>query len=234
MKPPQISVCIAYRDREALRVQNCLASLDQQSFRDFEVVFVDYGSQPERASEIKEICNTFPNVRHFYFDSRGQFWNPALALNYAIAQAKGETVLVLDVDLMVLPDFLEKCQKTHQVIEFLTFDYVDLKPGFTQYAQLASQKEVLIQPKQIKPVNGALLLARQFLLAAGGYDPYFFIWGELDLEILDRLEALGLQNAICRQQISLCFINGILLAIGICPKAGRPSLWPTVPKTGPP
>lgn len=96
LSAPRISVLIPTRDRRELLLA-CLASLREQTYRDFEVVVVDDGSTDgtERLAPRVEIYARTPpmGVGH--------------ARNVAISLARGEFLYVLDSDDWLAPDALE-------------------------------------------------------------------------------------------------------------------------------
>src|SRR5688572_10716527 len=102
-----LSIVFGFRDRDVQRVERCLASLAQQTFTDFEVLFVDYGSQRQTAQAVQKVVEQHTFARYIYTETRGYPWNRSHALNIGGKQAQGEYLLTNDVDMMFLPNFLE-------------------------------------------------------------------------------------------------------------------------------
>lgn len=88
---PKVSIVIpAYNEGE--RVVSALKAALNQDYPDFEVIFVDDGSEDdtyERASSLKD-----PRLRTYRVEHGGK----ARALNFALSKAKGEIIVTADAD----------------------------------------------------------------------------------------------------------------------------------------
>jgi glycosyltransferase involved in cell wall biosynthesis len=101
---PAVSVCIpTYNRRHYL--EQTLASIFAQTYKDFEVVVVDDGSTDGTAEMIK---NAGYNVRYFWQENAGD----AVARNTLIELAKGHYISFIDSDDLLMPDALERMVKT--------------------------------------------------------------------------------------------------------------------------
>ncbi|MBT1071832.1 glycosyltransferase family 2 protein [Pelotalea chapellei] len=95
-----ISVIIPAYNAEA-HISEAIASVQSQSFKDYEIIVVNDGSTDGTAQIIRQ---QFPNVRFFFIRNSGV----AAARNFGISVSKGEFVAFLDADDRWLPDKLEK------------------------------------------------------------------------------------------------------------------------------
>ena len=93
---PAFSVVIPCRDRAHL-LHRALASLDRQSFRDFETIVVDDGSREDLAA----VAAGFPGLRVRLLAGRGRGANPAR--NLGTDAARAAYVAYLDSDDVFLP-----------------------------------------------------------------------------------------------------------------------------------
>lgn len=100
-RAPKVSVVIPTWNRCDLLLE-CLASLDRQSFRDFEVVVVDDGSTDGTSETLHR---DRPAVVVVTRERNGGF---AEAINAGIALATGEFFFLLNNDMTLEPDCLEK------------------------------------------------------------------------------------------------------------------------------
>lgn len=81
-----------------------LKSLEDQTYKDFEVIIVDDGSTDGTESFISEYSNTSDlQIRYFWKENGGK----QTALNLAIKKAEGEFFLILDSDDWLLPHALK-------------------------------------------------------------------------------------------------------------------------------
>ncbi len=101
------SVVIPTYNRQPI-LEKCLRAIEQQSLpanspvEGYEVVIVDDGSTDGTVRWLEESAAEFPHVRLFEQDHKG----PAIARNFGVREAKGDTIIFIDSDLVVLPDFL--------------------------------------------------------------------------------------------------------------------------------
>lgn len=109
-KTPEVSVVIPVFNRpELLRV--VLEGLQNQSFRDFEVLVCDDGSTESLDNVIEVAALSLPGLQHLGQPNRG----PAAARNLGTRHARGEIVLYLDSDIVLIDDRL--LEKLHRALE---------------------------------------------------------------------------------------------------------------------
>jgi glycosyltransferase involved in cell wall biosynthesis len=97
---PLVSVIIPTYNRAGL-VQEAIASIEAQSFRDFEILVVDDGSTDDTA----EALASLKGIRVLRYDCRR---GVAAARNLGIAEARGEWLAFLDSDDLWLTDKLAR------------------------------------------------------------------------------------------------------------------------------
>jgi len=101
-EPPLVSVCVAHFNRPAT-LRHTLESLEAQSFRDFEVVVVDDGSDEASRRGLEALTRHFPRVRLVF--------QPNLYLgaarNTGARNARGRYLLFMDDDNCAAPLELE-------------------------------------------------------------------------------------------------------------------------------
>jgi len=98
---PAVSLIILnWNGRELLR--GCLASVEAQTFSDFETIVVDNGSTDASVSMVEE---SFPNVRVIANDHNTGYCR---GNNMGMDVAGGELVVLLNNDAELAPEFLER------------------------------------------------------------------------------------------------------------------------------
>ena len=85
-------------------IGECLDSILEQTFRDYEVVIVNDGSDDDSLSVIKPYISKYDNFRVINQENQGV----VAARNRAIAQAKGKYIYPLDADDKIAPTCLQK------------------------------------------------------------------------------------------------------------------------------
>ncbi|NJN31650.1 MAG: glycosyltransferase [Synechococcales cyanobacterium RM1_1_8] len=193
------SIVIPTYNRKPI-LEKCLRALELQNGSDrysgYEVVVVDDGSTDGTVNWLKSSAE-FPHVRLLEQAHGGA----AAARNYGVNEAKGDTIIFIDSDLVVTPVFLES--------HALTLAEARLETGgdrfFTYGAVIntANFEQPTAEPYKITDFSAAFFatgnvaIARHWLLEAGLFDTGFQLYGWEDLELGVRLKQLGLKLIKC-------------------------------------
>ena len=97
---PRVSICVSVRD-EGVLLQNCLKHIYDQTFKDWECIVVDDGSQESMEPIVKE----FRDDRFLFYRFPENRGIPKGA-NYAYKLATGDYIGSLGVDELIAPDKL--------------------------------------------------------------------------------------------------------------------------------
>jgi GT2 family glycosyltransferase len=184
------------------RTLRAVSALEAQTLRPREILLVDDASDD---GSMELVAKRFPDVELVRLsENRG----PAAARNAGLSRAGTPLVLFVDHDLYLEPDALEKLvhawRETDATVvcprirllperEIVQADGAEphfigtlaLRNGFTRQGDAPSRAtEVRGAP------SGCLLVVRERVLAAGGFDELYFFYFE-DLEFSLRLRALG-------------------------------------------
>lgn len=190
----KISIILGYRNREADRVNKCLDSLDKQSHRDFEVLFIDYGSDEHFSNAIKPLVESYPFARYYYNHTTGMPWNRAHALNSGVRLAQNEYILFGDIDLIYSPKVLEalaeKASENTQVYSKVFF--LPREKNKLEQVMVGDWQNLPCSAEGGK--GGVHLVARKHLEEIRGYDEYYCFWGVEDRDLYGRLDQLGLES----------------------------------------
>jgi GT2 family glycosyltransferase len=209
---PKMSVIIANWNGKHL-LKDCLDALSRQTYRDFETIFVDNGSNDGSADYVS---SQFPEVKLLRLaDNRG-FTGANIA---GYEQAAGELIVLLNNDTEADPHWLEEIHRAAQVYEkagsfaskMMYFDDrnriencgFDLGIAGTT---LDLGRDELDGPKWAYPrtvfgaCGGAAIYRRGMLVDIGFLDPDFFlIYEDVDLSFRAQLrgyECVYVPNAI--------------------------------------
>ncbi len=196
---PAITIIYAYHNRDSRRVLLSLQSLQQQTNQGFEVVFVDYGSEPSYAQAVAEVVSTFDFASYHDVGHPGLLWNKSKALNYGIRQAKGDYVFIADVDILFHPDSVKLFHKIAAAEQGHLFNLAYLDENTTKQLDRSFYFETL-QVKHTGSVNGMILVSRTALEQVHGLDEFFHFYGSEDVDLFQRLEHAG-QELIHREEL---------------------------------
>jgi glycosyltransferase involved in cell wall biosynthesis len=106
------SVIVPVYDRPH-EVRELLQSLTRQSFKDFEVIIVEDGSQQRCEQEVDAFRDRL-DVQYFYKENTG----PGPSRNAGFAKARGEYLVVFDSDCIIPPNYftaVEEFMQSHPV-----------------------------------------------------------------------------------------------------------------------
>lgn len=200
-QPVFLSVVIPTYNRQPI-LEKCLRALEQQVFDQqliagYEVVVVDDGSTDDTVPWLQDQAAQFPHVRLFLQDHQG----PAAARNVGVEKATGDTIIFIDSDLVVTPQFLqahaEALQQGQQSLgsdRLFTYGWVINTANF---ADPTSEPFKVTDYSAAYFATGNVAIARKWLEQAGLFDTGFQLYGWEDLELGVRLKQLGLKLIKC-------------------------------------
>ncbi len=185
---PRVSVVVcAYNAADTL--EDCLTSLERQTYPDYEIVLVNDGSRDGTSV----LGHRHPRVRVIDLPNGGL----SAARNAGLAEATGEIVAYTDADVRADPDWL-----TFLVQPFLTSDVMAAggpnvvpsdDPPMAQCIARApgGPTHVLIDDRIAEHVPGCnMAFRRDALLAIGGFNPVYLRAGD-DVDVCWRLQSQG-------------------------------------------
>ena len=185
------SFLIPFRNREIERVENCLKSIATQTYKNFEVIFIDYGSDLEIAQKTREVVSRF-GYNYLYSDTRYMFWNQNHALNIGLNVAKNEYIIRLDVDIILPPNFLDKISNSINDIQFINCQCYYTDQNF-DYVNISKDKLAKLSISDFSATGLCMIVAKKYLLKINGFNEFYILWGFDDLDTTRSLQNLGLQ-----------------------------------------
>lgn len=197
------SIIYAYRNREINRIKISMESLALQKAKNFEVIFIDYGSDSEISDYLKMLLSSYNFVNYHYLPVSHKLWNKSKALNFGINKAKGDFVFIADVDIVFSPDAVEVLsnQTSLDVFSLFTMGYLDEKES----NKLTTGFEFKdLKPERFGVVNGMILTTKESLFKVKGFDEFFHFYGSEDVDLYSRLENAGYKSKLVR---NTCFYH---------------------------
>ncbi len=184
------SIVIPTYNRKPI-LEKCLIALEDQDYSgEYEVVVVDDGSTDGTVDWLQSV--NFPHVRVLCQDHQG----PSAARNLGVEQAKGDIVIFIDSDLVVLSGFLsaheaklQQGQKDTGGDRFFTYGRV---VNTANFENPTSEPYKITDYSAAFFATGNVAIARHWLIEAGLFDTGFQLYGWEDLELGVRLKNLGL------------------------------------------
>ncbi|OOV29302.1 hypothetical protein BXU11_05125 [Flavobacterium sp. LM5] len=187
-----ITILYPYRNRDLERVKRSLDSLALQTDHRFKVLFVDYGSSPQQASQMEQLINSYSFAYYIYTYTCMQPWSRAKALNVGLQQLATDFVFTADIDMIFSPHLVSILHEVKHPQKAVYF-----KVGFLSREESFSEKpfdQYIISFTSDVGAQGLSLFAVEALKAINGYDEFLHFWGAEDIDIHNRLEQLGLSS----------------------------------------
>lgn len=216
---PSVTIVIPTFNQAGLLGQ-CIESLSQTAYRNYDVLIVDNGSDEPEALKLLEALNERTNHRVARIPKKNGVFNFAGLMNEAVAQASGELVLLLNNDTKVIdPAWLG------QMVGYMSMDGVGsvgarlyFEDGTIQHAGIVhglndglvghafrharphdwGYMGFIRTAREYSAVTAACLLTPKALfLEMGGFDEANFAVAYNDVDYGFRLVERGLRNIYC-------------------------------------
>lgn len=197
-----ISVVIPTYNRLPI-LQKCLRAMEQQRWSpsspidDYEIVVVDDGSTDGTLDWLAAEADRLPHVRTIEQNHRG----PAAARNLGLTESRGDTIVFIDSDLVVLDDFLDCHARSLKAAQsqagsdaFFTYGRV---VNTCNFEQPTTEPFKITDLSRAFFATGNVAIAKHWLDRAGAFDERFTLYGWEDLELGVRLKQLGVKLVPC-------------------------------------
>lgn len=199
-----ISVIIpTYNEKEVL--EDCIQSLGEQTYKDFEIIVVDDGSTDTTSQMLRGASKTLPDFGFFEQQHKGA----GSARNLGAKHAKGQILVFVDADMTFDKDFLKNLVKPI-ITNSPTSDYVQARGTFSKEEFVSNWENVWARcwnvnegwedkrrhPKNYpdtQPVFRAILKSEFEKVGGftpGGYDDDWTLYKKLGYEAISAPEAI--------------------------------------------
>lgn len=199
-----LSVVIPTYDRLPI-LQKCLRALEAQQCLDdgddYEVVVVDDGSTDGTVDWLRDHQAELPHVRLVGQEHAG----PALGRNLGVDEARGDVIVFIDSDLVVVPDFLHHHARQLRASWERRGDRLCFTYGAVINTHNFEAPEA--EPHKLSDLSwayfatGNVAIDRGVLLASGLFDTAFRLYGWEDLELGERLRQMGVVLVRCPEAV---------------------------------
>ncbi|HLP75745.1 MAG TPA: glycosyltransferase, partial [Candidatus Paceibacterota bacterium] len=185
---PMVSVVISCHNY-ANYLPEAVASVRNQTYRNFEIILVDDGSTDDSPAVAKRLAaETTPDIP--FRIVRLEDVGPSAARRFGVAQARGKYYLPLDADDRIAPDFLARTVPVLEADATLGFAYVDTV-FFGEKQQRHHQPEYdFARLCQGNFISHTSLIRKAAFDEVGGYDPENWGYYE-DWDLWIRLGSKG-------------------------------------------
>ncbi|MEP7168920.1 MAG: glycosyltransferase [Bacteroidota bacterium] len=186
----KITLIYGFRNRDIQRVQRSLHSLSTQTKKEFNVIFLDYGSDESVSNEVKNILKNYSFEKYVYNDTRGMPWNRSHALNSGIQLSETNFVFTADIDMIFKNNFIEKLESLANDNTVTFFQVYYLPEKFSDWESMGSKTFEASK----KFALGLALLPVKIINEIRGYDEFYCFWGMEDNDLEHRLKSTGVKT----------------------------------------
>lgn len=190
----KFSLVVGYRNRDLDRVKRYLNSVKSQTVTNFELIFVDYGSDEPIAAKVKQLVNDYKFAKYIYNCTIGWSWNRSHALNTGLRIAKGEIIIFSDIDLIYSDNFLEHIAASVKENHHF-YQQVFWLPKNYNYWEKLLDKPLNFEASREGAKGGVHVASKEYLDKLQGYDEFYCFWGLEDHDLYDRLLNFGIKEA---------------------------------------
>ncbi|MEL7520147.1 MAG: glycosyltransferase [Cyanobacteria bacterium J06553_1] len=199
-RKPILEKCLLAMEHQVLRSPAADSADSAANVEGYEIVLVDDGSTDGTVEWIQSNAATFPHVKLYEQNHEGA----AIARNFGVQQATGDTIIFIDSDLVVLDGFLQ-----HHA-DALTGAYEQGNERVFTYGRVVNTcnfDEPTSEPFKVTDMSraffatGNVAIAKRWLLEAGLFDAKFTQYGWEDLELGVRLKNMGLSLIKCPEAV---------------------------------
>lgn len=110
---PLVSIILPVYNVEKY-VLHCLSSIDNQTYKNYEVLIIDDGSTDDSLSIVKNFCYTHDKFRFYVQNNLGS----GPARNNGLDHAQGELIMFVDPDDWIKPDLLQKLYEAQKTKDY--------------------------------------------------------------------------------------------------------------------
>jgi len=189
-----LTIIVPFRNRDLVRVQRFMESLEAQTRRSFVVIFVDYGSRASVARRARLLLEQYSFCQYVYSDTRGLPWNNSVPLNIALRRAETEYILATDIDIIFAPNFIETLLRVQNGHRILNCKPISLPRDFEDWQNIATYADRLPRGQHKAQLGVCQCYPRSAAIELRGYDEICEYYGGQDHDIQDRLIRKGLKQ----------------------------------------
>lgn len=195
----KLHIIYTFRNRDLVRIDQSLKSLQKQSVKDFEVHFVDYGSEAQLAKEIEALVKSYGFAKFKHYATYHQPWNKSRALNSVIKHLSEGYCFVADIDMIFRKDFVKAAISLQNDKTAVYFQV-----GFLNEKETIQEKPFeayKIDFESTYEATGLSMFPIGALQAINGFDEFYHFWGAEDTDVHVRLKHAGYAVQFYDQQL---------------------------------
>ncbi len=188
-KKALVSVIIPTYNEER-DIKHCLESLQQQIYKDFEIIVVDDGS----SDKTREIVRAFKQVSLF----EGKHEGPGVSRNWGAEKARGDILIFVDADMTFEKDYIKNLVtpiRENEQVTGTTHDY-EIATNMSNYISKL-WGEVRLTKEQAKNAKVFRAIKKEAFLRFGGFDKKYGYADDQTFWFKYHIQPEVAQNTLC-------------------------------------
>lgn len=204
-RPDDLTVLIGIRDRADYRIDNALKSISAQKqlSGSVQILVVDYGSSPANAAATEEACRRYA-AEYVRIDGPS-CWSRARCLNIGIRRVSTKFSMTCDADIVLSPTYVSDAIRVlrRAPLSVVCSQMLDLPKESAETLRRAAECGDALDihacrpwcsPRFGWPYHPSIATSyTAFFQLIRGYDEYYELWGCEDVDLVRRLERLGIR-----------------------------------------
>lgn len=171
-------------------IAHCLGAIEQSGFKDYEIICVDDGSRDAT-------CETIKNYRNATLIPLEKNRGAACARNIGVQHARGNILLFIDSDVVIMPDTLEKIhlsflQKNADAVVGIYAAEHPFTGTASNYKNLHLRYTRMIMEEEVHIFDGSCVaIKKQVFASVSGFDENIKILAGEDWDLANRISEKG-------------------------------------------
>jgi len=181
-----ISFIVGIRNKDLKLVKEFLKSINEQEYKNFELIVIDYGSDETYSSLLYELCKNQLQIDWFLYRVEADKWGRSKALNTGLFLANYEYVCFIDADIVLEKEFTSRLERFLDKNKIISFDV-----RYIKYEDLSGN---LFDNSYFYPFGlGISAGYKKNYIEIGGFDERLEGWGIEDNDLIERFIAKGIK-----------------------------------------
>lgn len=196
---PLLSIVVPNRNRSLTTVNKLLGSIQGQLSSMVQLTVVDYGSELDYQLELTQLIKNFPEVDLILCPTQGQLFHKTRAINIVLRKSTSTYFMVLDMDCICHPHFIDKALELVGLGNPVNFPYGFLSEEESKLDRSFKDYKVDF----IGGLTGTAIFKTNDLLQLNGFDEIYHNWGAEDADMFERLERFGISTTHFKDELLL-------------------------------
>ena len=185
---PLLSIVVPNRNRSLKIVRKLLVSVLSQLSNRIQLTIVDYGSALDYQQELAKLVKEFIKVDLILCPTQGQLFHKTRAINIVLRKTTSTYFMVLDMDCICHPDFIDKALELVALGHPVNFPYGFLSEHESQLNKSFDNYNYDF----VGGLTGTAIFKTVDLLELNGFDEIYHSWGAEDADMFERLKHKGI------------------------------------------